>query len=65
MKKLIDPEHPFFRIAWRRWATATVPGLWALFEFGNGNPFWGILFGAAAAYAFYVLILRWPGGDQG
>lgn len=60
--KLIDPDHPFFRPAWRRWATALLPLLWAGWEFANGYPGWGLLFGAAGAYAFWMLILRYPRG---
>jgi hypothetical protein len=57
--KLIDPAHPFFRPAWRRWATAAVPAAWGLVELTTGEPFWAILFLAAGAYAFWVLVLSW------
>lgn len=57
--KLIDPAHPFFRVAWRRWATALVPAAWAAFEIYRGDPFWAVIFGAAAAYAAWVLIVNW------
>lgn len=60
--KLLDQSHPFFRPAWRRWATVILPGLWAGFEFWTGSPGWGFLFGAAAAYAFYMLVLTFPRG---
>jgi hypothetical protein len=59
MARLIDPAHPFFRVAWRRWATAVVPGIWAVMELYNGQPFWALIFGAAAAYAAWVLIITW------
>jgi hypothetical protein len=59
-RKLIDPAHPFFRFAWRRWATVLAPGAWALFELVYvGDPFWAIIFGAASAYAAWVLIVNW------
>lgn len=57
--KLIDTNHPFFRPAWRRWATFLVPAVWAVFEAVSGEPFWAILFGALAAYAGWVLIVTW------
>lgn len=55
--KLIDPDHPFFRPLWRRWATALLPAAWAGVETANGSPGWALLFGAAGGYAFWVLIL--------
>ncbi|MFC7705354.1 hypothetical protein ACFQXB_14230 [Plastorhodobacter daqingensis] len=58
--KLIDPRHPFFRPRWRRWATVVVPAAWALVEVSSGQLLWAGLFGAAAAYAGYVLILTYP-----
>ncbi|PKP74113.1 MAG: hypothetical protein CVT84_10055 [Alphaproteobacteria bacterium HGW-Alphaproteobacteria-6] len=54
---LIDPDHPFFRPPWRRWATVLAPGGWAIFELVTGSPGWAMLFGAAGGYAFWVLIL--------
>lgn len=56
--KFLDPDHPFFAARWRRWATVLAPGLWALVELWGGNPGWAILFGAAAGYALWVLILQ-------
>ncbi|WP_343081608.1 hypothetical protein [Ostreiculturibacter nitratireducens] len=58
--KLIDPSDPFFRPVWRRWAVVLVPGIWACFEFASGSPGWGIIFGGAAAYAYWALILTAP-----
>lgn len=56
--KLLDPDHPFFRPVWRRWATALVPGAWALVEATSGSPGWALLFGAAGAYAGWVLLIE-------
>jgi hypothetical protein len=57
--KLLDPDHPMFRRAWVRWATALVPIGWSALElFAFGSPGWAILFFAAGVYAFVVLILR-------
>ncbi len=55
--KLLDPDDPFFAQPWRRWATVVLPGAWAAFELGWGSPGWAVLFGAAAAYALWALIL--------
>lgn len=54
----LDPNHPMFRRPWVRWATVLVPAAWAVMEFLGGSPGWGILFGAAAAYAFWGLFLK-------
>lgn len=58
--KLLDANHPMFRRPWVRWATALVPLGWAGVEFSLGSPGWGMIFAAAGAYAFYVLVLRGP-----
>jgi hypothetical protein len=62
--KLLDPNDPFFRHPATRWATVLVPLAMALAElvFGGG-PGWVVVFGAAAAYAFWILIIKGP--DQG
>lgn len=56
--RLLDPNHPMFQRPWVRWATVLVPGIWALGEFLTGSPGWGLLFGAAAAYAAWELFLN-------
>ncbi|PLL11494.1 hypothetical protein C0V75_15825 [Tabrizicola sp. TH137] len=61
MKGFLDANHPMFRRAWVRWLTAGVPLVWAGFELWLGNPLWAVLFGAAGAYAFWVLIVKGPG----
>lgn len=55
--KLLDPDDPFFAPVWRRWATVLAPAAWALVELVSGSPAWAAVFGLAAAYAFWVLIL--------
>jgi len=59
--KLIDPDHPFFKPVWRRWVTGLVPLAWAGVELYTGNPGWALAFGAAGAYALWVLILKKTG----
>ncbi|MFT4149618.1 MAG: hypothetical protein QM656_05415 [Paracoccaceae bacterium] len=59
--QLIDPNHPFFRKPLARWATTLLPLAWAGFELWMGNPLWAAMFGAAGAYAGWVLILKRKG----
>ncbi|MGL4311141.1 MAG: hypothetical protein ACRCSU_11695 [Paracoccaceae bacterium] len=58
--KFLDPDHPFFAAPWRRWATALLPLFWAGVEIWTGNPGWAVLFAAAGAYAFWILIVQGP-----
>lgn len=60
MKGFLDANHPMFRRPWVRWVTALVPLAWAGFELWMGNGLWAVLFGAAGAYAFWVLIVKGP-----
>ena len=64
MKKFLDPNDPFFAPVWRRWATALFPIAWGLVEFWFNEPFWGILFIAAGAYAGYVLLIKPPSDTE-
>jgi len=59
--RFLDPDHPFFRARWRRWATVLVPGGWAMVEFWGGHLVWGTVFAAASAYAARVLL---PGAGR-
>ena len=52
MRKLLDRNDPFFRRVWVRWLTVILPLLWGAVEFWHSQPFWGVLFIAAA----YVLV---------
>ena len=53
--QLIDPSHPAYRNAWVRGLIVAVCIGWAVLEFFGGDPFWGVLSGAAGVYAFYML----------
>jgi hypothetical protein len=60
----LDANHPFFRKAWVRWATALMPAAVGVLEFLNGSPGWGVLFVGAGGWAFYELIVKGPSGPQ-
>jgi hypothetical protein len=62
--KIIDPDDPFFAPVWRRWATVLFALFWGVIELFWGNPGWAMLFGAAGAFAFYVLIFKGPGSGS-
>lgn len=59
--KLLEIQHPFLRPLWRRWVVVAVCLGWAAVEFATANPFWGVLFAALGAAAFWQLFLTpWP-----
>lgn len=53
--QLIDPSHPAYRHVWVRALIVAVCLGWSALEFIGGDPFWGVLSGAAGIYAFYML----------
>ena len=61
--QLIDPNHPFYRTPLRRWLTVALPAVWAVVEVIMGSPGWAVIWAAAAAYAFWILIVKGP--DKG
>lgn len=61
--RLLDPSHPFFRPAWRRYAVVAVCFVWAFVEYGNDNALWAYLFAAIGGYLGWHLIYRWRGGE--
>lgn len=56
--KFLDANDPFFAAAWRRWAAALLPLAWGAVELYNGSPGWAVVFAAAGAYAFFILIIK-------
>ncbi|MBL4928491.1 hypothetical protein [Fuscibacter oryzae] len=60
MRKLLDRNDPIFHHnPWLRWVTTGLPLAWGCVEFlWIGDPFWGVLFIAAGAYAAYELFFR-------
>ena len=53
-RKFLDPDHPMLRPLWARLLIVAVCLGWAAFEFVDGSPFWGMIFGALGVYAGYV-----------
>ena len=62
--KILDPNDPFFRKPWVRWATVLVPLGSAAAELVWGGPGWALVFGAAGIYAFWLLIVKGPDQDS-
>jgi hypothetical protein len=54
--KLLDPSHPFFIPAWRRYAVTGSCFAWALVELATGGTGWAVLFAALGAYSGWKLI---------
>lgn len=55
---LIDPDHPFFKAAWRRYAVVAAPFAWASFEVSLGNTLWAYLFAGIGGYLAWNLLLK-------
>lgn len=55
--RAIDPEHPFYAAAWRRYAIVSTCFIFAGLELYLGSPLWALLFGATGIYSFWVLIV--------
>lgn len=65
--RLIDPSHPFYRPAWRRYVLTLAPFAWAPVEWSGGNTFWAYLFAAIGGFLAWHLIITWqpPEDDTG
>lgn len=50
---LFDTRNEFFRPLWIRLLVMLAAAGWAIFEFTNGQTFWGVAFGAFAAMSAY------------
>ncbi len=53
---IIQPEHPFFRPAYRRIITVVVATSWAVMEWTINDPLWALIATTMAGLAFYELI---------
>ena len=54
-----DVRVPFFLPLWRRLAACGIIGGWAVFEMVAGDPGWGLVFAAAAAWLIWSLLIQW------
>lgn len=55
--RLIDPQHPFFRPAWRRYGIVVVPFVWAVVEARGGSMAFAYLSAAIGGYLAWHLVL--------
>ncbi len=60
--RLIDPSHPFFRPAWRRYVIVALPFIWAGVELSYGSEVWAYLSAAIGGYLAWNLI--WARKDE-
>ena len=58
-----DSEHPFFRPLWRRIVLVVFCAAWAVFEFWNGQAFWGTLAVGMAAYGAWEFLWNYGPKD--
>ncbi|MFN7002094.1 MAG: hypothetical protein ACK4NW_01540 [Roseinatronobacter sp.] len=63
--RLIDPAHPFYRVAWRRYLLVALPFTWAGVEWTIGSMIFAFLSAAIGGYLAWHLVLNWreDGGD--
>jgi hypothetical protein len=54
-----DLRHPFYRPIWIRIAIVASCLGWAIVEFYNQAPLWGILFGAVGVYCAWGFFIAW------
>lgn len=63
---LIGAKHPFWTVAWRRYATVASAAAWSVVEWTIGTPFWAVLFTGITGLAFHDLIWKYqPPVDKG
>ncbi|MHA3980155.1 hypothetical protein ACW9UR_21000 [Halovulum sp. GXIMD14794] len=63
--KFFDLQNPIFIPLWRRILVVALAGGWAVVEFLSGNPLWGALFAAAAAWcAWSFFVIFDPPSDE-
>lgn len=63
----LDVQSPVLRPLWLRVTIVGICAIWAIFEIISGSLFWAILFGAAAIYLGYQLLVVFDpdGGEDG
>ena len=57
--RLIDPSHPLFRPAWRRYTIVAAPFIWALVEASLGSMLWAYLCAGIGGYLGWHLVWAW------
>ncbi len=57
--RLLDPEHPFFRPAWRRALLVAAPFAWAGVEWSFDNRLWAYVFAGIGGYLAWTLFIAW------
>lgn len=55
---MLDPDEPFFRPVWRRYAVVLVSLGWAVFEASNGNTLWALFFAGIGIYTAWVFLVK-------
>ena len=61
--QLINPDHPFFQPAYRRWIIVLIPFAWAFVEMSYGSTIWAYLSAGIGGYLAWNLIFAWPKSD--
>ena len=59
------PVPTWMRPLWVRLAFVIAPAAWACFEAVYGEQFWALLFGAAAAWGLWTLVIKFEEGGGG
>ena len=63
---LIGAKHPFWTVAWRRYATVGSAAAWSVVEWTVGTPFWAVLFTRITGLPFHELLYNYkPPLDHG
>ena len=53
------PTPKWMQPLWVRLALCILPGAWAVFEFTNGDQFWGVMFALVAAYGAWTYLIQY------
>ncbi|PSJ61061.1 hypothetical protein [Kumtagia ephedrae] len=60
-----DTDHPFLRPLWRRVALVVFCAAWAVWEFSNGETFWGTLAAGMAVYGAWIFVISYKAPVDG
>jgi uncharacterized membrane protein YjjB (DUF3815 family) len=56
------PVPDWMKPLWVRLVFVVLPALWAVFELAYGDQFWALLFGGAAAWGAWTLLVKFDAG---